>query len=238
LVRLKVDGGVSLEGEFATEADRSDVSLGLSIMFGQSLEGEVATEADRSDASSGSDNDDETSLLDVGLFGLTSAAEALPPRLCSDDRTQEETEQFLLPPFLVKILLATGLFGATTGVICTLAVQKLCRELSKLNWAWCPTRVARPLQVSVLTAQDFETSGLFDAPVVRHECRLPPTRQGLTDDAEVQTERPWPPPLPIQDDIQSVWISGAGERFHLLRDCRGLRTARQSICKTRCLMCG
>ncbi|CAE8629693.1 unnamed protein product [Polarella glacialis] len=59
-----------------------------------------------------------------------------------------------------------------------------------------------------------------------------------TADAEAQTEKPWPPPLPEPEDIPSIWISGAGERFHLRRDCRGLRSAHPRTCKTRCLICG
>ncbi|CAE8726958.1 unnamed protein product [Polarella glacialis] len=159
--------------------------------------------------------DDEACLLDLGFFGLT-IADVTPPLPLYEDNAQEERWPFRLPPLIIKILLATGLLGATAGVIGTLAVQKLCRELVQLNRAWCPTRADPVLPMPL--PQECETSGLFDAPTARHECRLLPARPGLTNDAEVQTERPWPPPPPRPDDSQSIWISGAGERFHLLRD--------------------
>jgi hypothetical protein len=37
---------------------------------------------------------------------------------------------------------------------------------------------------------------------------------------------------------QEVWVSEHGERFHQSRQCRGLRNANRSLCKTRCRLCG
>ncbi|CAE8612319.1 unnamed protein product [Polarella glacialis] len=63
-------------------------------------------------------------------------------------------------------------------------------------------------------------------------------RAFCTADARIQTDKPWPPPLPEQEDCEAVWISEHSERFHLTPDCRGLRSARRRICKTRCTVCG
>ncbi len=57
-------------------------------------------------------------------------------------------------------------------------------------------------------------------------------------DAGPQTDRPRSPSPPSLESISEVWVSGAGERFHLRESCRGLERAHQVYRKTRCKVCG
>jgi hypothetical protein len=251
LHRTKSKSNPSLPQTAATKG--ADDSKGYQGVQGNSdLPGECVppAEADGSHTDSSMVNDQRshadpknanyagTSPLHSGLWQLVSAASSLPTKSRPAEDTQEETESFTVPPFLMKLLLSTCLLGAALGVICTLAVQKLGRVLSKQTWTRLPTGADRPLGGSTLPDHDFDTSGLLHAPEESRESRLPNNRQTLTEDAEVQTKTPWTTPVPTLIDTQCVWVSGAGERFHLSQNCRGLRTARQTFCKTRCLVCG
>jgi hypothetical protein len=40
------------------------------------------------------------------------------------------------------------------------------------------------------------------------------------------------------NSTQEVFVSEHGQRFHLDRQCRGLRNANRALCKTRCRICG
>jgi hypothetical protein len=64
-----------------------------------------------------------------------------------------------------------------------------------------------------------------------------PTSPTSTD-SSTQTGRPWPPKPPPPEAIEEVWVSGSGERFHINRDCSGLRNAQTLFRKTRCQVCG
>jgi hypothetical protein len=183
-------------------------------------------------------NYDGTSPLQPGLWQLVKAASILPTKPLLSEDTQEETESFTVPPLLMMLLLATCILGATLGALCTLTVQKLGRLLSNQTRTRLPGEADRPPEEPTQPDPDSDTSRLLHTQEEGRESRLPNNRQTLTWDVGVQTGTPGTTPVHTLNDSQCVWVSGAGERFHFSQNCRGLRAARHTFCKTRCLICG